>query len=76
MTTKTLIVAFAALGGALGIGFLGGKAAEATGLHSLSIRGFSLIIESKNLFCGHRSCRAVPITTHFKSTRKKQCLQF
>jgi len=24
MTTKTLIVAFAALGGALGIGFLGG----------------------------------------------------
>lgn len=31
MTTKTLIVAFAALGGALGIGFLGGKAAEATG---------------------------------------------
>ena len=31
MTTKTLIVALAALGGALGIGFLGGKAAEATG---------------------------------------------
>ncbi len=31
MATKTLFVAAAALGGALGIGFLGGKAAEATG---------------------------------------------
>lgn len=31
MTTKVLFVAAAALGGALGIGFLGGKAAEATG---------------------------------------------
>ncbi len=30
-TTKVLVVALAALGGALGIGFLGGKAAEATG---------------------------------------------
>ncbi len=31
MTTNVLMVALAALGGALGIGFLGGKAAEATG---------------------------------------------
>ena len=30
-TSKVLFVALAALGGALGIGFLGGKAAEATG---------------------------------------------
>lgn len=30
-TSKALFVAAAALGGALGIGFLGGKAAEATG---------------------------------------------
>ena len=31
MTTNVLMVALAALGGTLGIGFLGGKAAEATG---------------------------------------------
>jgi len=31
MTTNVLMVSLAALGGALGIGFLGGKAAEATG---------------------------------------------
>ena len=31
MSTKVLFVAFAALGGTIGIGLLGGKAAEATG---------------------------------------------